>query len=326
MDNIEQLLVSLRDPSNPGYRRAVAHALTLAEQGGAAGEQLAQAVFPLGGHALTIGFTGALGSGKSTLVDQVAAEFRCRGKRVAIIAVDPSSPFSHGAILGDRIRMQRHSGDDGVFIRSMAGRGAAGGLAPRLLEAIAVFDAAAWDVVLVETVGVGQGDTLVASVVDLTAVVLVPGLGDEIQTMKSGLLEVADLFVLNKADLGVERLHTEVTSMLELSTSLHTDSAVVPVLRTIALTGEGVPLLVEAIDTQRVSQLASGQWQRRQQRQWRQRLSSRMREWLWEQQLAPFLAAEEETMDQLASAIARRSLAPELAMEQLRNLWRRREV
>ncbi len=213
-----------------GDRRAIARACSLLEAG--RGQGIAR---DLGGHtgkALLVGITGPPGAGKSTFTDQLIAVIRAEGKRVAVIAVDPSSMKTGGALLGDRIRMQRHHQDAGVFIRSMATRGEMGGLAPTTLALTTVFDAAGFDVVVVETVGVGQDEIEVARLAHVVAVLLVPGQGDEIQAIKSGIMEIADLFVINKSDqAGAEKLYQEIEA------EVHGEKAI---LKTVSTTGQGV--------------------------------------------------------------------------------------
>jgi LAO/AO transport system kinase len=190
-----------------------------------------------------VGVTGVPGGGKSTLVDQLIATIRAAGLRVAVIAVDPTSPFTGGAVLGDRVRMNRHAGDDGVFVRSMATRGHLGGLARTTGDAALVLDAAGFDVVLIETVGVGQDEVEVAQTADATVVVLVPGTGDDVQAMKAGIMEIADVFVANKADReGIDRLVQSIEAALSLQTATE-GGWTPPVLKTEATTGQGVPEL-----------------------------------------------------------------------------------
>jgi LAO/AO transport system kinase len=215
------------------------------ENGHPQARELMALAWPHLGRAMVVGLTGSPGAGKSTLTDQLARALRQEGKRVGILAVDPTSPFSGGAILGDRIRMNRIAADPGVFIRSMATRGALGGLARATQDAIDLLDAAGWDVILVETVGVGQDEVDVVSCVQTCCVVLVPGMGDEIQAIKAGIMEVADIFVINKADReGVEKVESEIEGMKSLSRAKPWDP---PVLRTVAGAGEGVPELLARI-------------------------------------------------------------------------------
>ncbi len=228
-----------------GQPRALGRAISWMENGHPGARELMAGLWPRLGRASVVGLTGAPGAGKSTLTDRLARAYRARGLRVGILAVDPTSPFSGGAILGDRIRMGRVAPDPGVFIRSMATRGALGGLARATQDAIDVLDAAGFDRILVETVGVGQDEVDVAACAHTCLVVLVPGLGDEIQAMKAGLMEVADAFVINKADReGVEQLERDLEAMKALDMPAGWDP---PVLRTVASTGEGVEGLVEAI-------------------------------------------------------------------------------
>ncbi len=230
-----------------GNPRATARAATLIEAQTSAGRHLAARLFPHTGRARVVGITGPPGAGKSTLTDQLTKHLRQSGKTVGIIAVDPSSPYTKGAILGDRIRMGDHYRDSGVFIRSMATRGRLGGVAVSTLELALLLDASGCDVVLIETVGVGQDEVDIARLADVTVVVLVPGFGDDVQAIKAGIMEVADVFALNKADLpGVERLQNEIRSMQSLT---HPSEPIAPLCRITATTGDGVYDLLAAIDT-----------------------------------------------------------------------------
>ena len=230
-----------------GDRRALARAISAVENSDAAGVALLKRVFPNSGRAQVVGITGSPGAGKSTLAEKLAADYRRLGLRVGIIAVDPTSPFSGGAILGDRIRMQSLAGDDGVYIRSMATRGQLGGLAPATQDVVTLLDAAGCDVVLIETVGVGQDEVEVARLADATVLLLVPGMGDDIQTFKAGVMEIADLFVINKADRGgAERVEQEVMAMLSIAP--RPEAWRPPILKTVATRGEGIPALRQALE------------------------------------------------------------------------------
>jgi LAO/AO transport system kinase len=230
-----------------GDSRAVARAISTVERGGADGLALSSRLFSLGGRALVVGVTGAAGTGKSTLVDRLITTVRARGSTVGVIAVDPSSPFSGGAVLGDRVRMSGHAGDPGVFIRSMATRGHLGGLATATAQAVAVLDAAGRDVVIVETVGVGQDEVEVFRLAAVTVLVLVPGTGDDVQAIKAGVMEIADVFVVNKADRpDADRVVDAVIASLALAPPA--DGAWrPPVVTTQATTGQGVDDLWDTI-------------------------------------------------------------------------------
>lgn len=245
-------------------RRAVSEAVTELERLSDCAPALLQALQPHLGHALVAGFTGPPGAGKSTLVNAVIRELRTAGKTVAVIAVDPSSPISGGAILGDRIRMTAALDDDGVFVRSLASRGYLGGLSPAAVRIIDAFDAAGFDLVLLETVGTGQNEIDVAEVADVRVVVSAPGLGDDIQAMKSGLLEIADILVVNKGDRpGAEQTMQQLIGALSIRATI---SDKIPVLKTTATLGEGVDRLIMEIGkvADRVS--ASGTQARRRRR------------------------------------------------------------
>jgi len=229
-----------------GDVRAISRAVSAIENRTGEAELLLKELFPYTGHACRVGVTGAPGTGKSTLVDKLAAHYRVEKKSVGIIAVDPSSPFTGGAILGDRIRMQGHAADEGIFIRSMATRGYLGGLAQATGDATLLLDAAGKDIILVETVGVGQGEIEIVRLADCTLVVLVPGMGDEVQNLKAGLMEIADIFVINKSDReGAGRFEEQLRAILQLVPER--DGWKPPIVRTVATEGQGVDDLTRQI-------------------------------------------------------------------------------
>ena len=239
----------LVDRARDGEPRAVARLISLVEQGSARLPEVAAALAPHTGHARVVGLTGAPGVGKSTSTNALVRAYRDQGKRVAVIAVDPSSPFSGGALLGDRVRMGDHATDQGVFIRSMATRGHLGGLSWATPQALRVLDAAGFDVILVETVGVGQSEVEVVALADTTVVLLAPGMGDGIQAAKAGILEIADVFVVNKADRdGADQTARDLKYMISLGRrDREGPSWRVPVVKTVAARMEGVDRVVEAI-------------------------------------------------------------------------------
>ncbi len=242
LSDIASLIARMRG----GERRAISSVITELERLSAAAPALLQGLQPYLGHALVVGFTGPPGAGKSTLVNAVIETLRAQGRTVGVIAVDPSSPISGGAILGDRIRMTSALDDDGVFVRSLASRGYLGGLSPAAVRIIDALDGAGFDIVLLETVGTGQSEIDVAEVADIRIVISAPGLGDDIQAMKSGLLEIADILVVNKGDRpGADQTMQQLMGALSIRATM---SAKVPVLKTSALNGDGVAALVASID------------------------------------------------------------------------------
>ncbi len=234
------------DRLRSGDPRALARAISTVENRAPGWSDLLKALFPHTGKARVIGLTGAPGSGKSTLVDQLAKHYRKANQTVGIIAVDPTSPYTGGAILGDRIRMQDHYSDPGIYIRSMATRGALGGLARATADAATVLDASGRDLIMIETVGVGQDEVDIVRLADVTIVILVPGMGDDVQTIKAGIMEIADIFVINKSDReGAERVEREIRALQSLAT--RHDKWTPPIVKTVASEGVGTAELAEAI-------------------------------------------------------------------------------
>lgn len=262
------------DAARAGDRRALARLLSSIERGDEDSHDLNRTVFGQVGGAYTVGLTGAPGAGKSTLTSAAVASARRRGERVAVLAIDPSSPFSGGALLGDRTRMNDHALDTGVFIRSMATRGHLGGLALATREAIRLLDAVGFPWVLVETVGVGQVEVEVAGAADTTVVVVNPGWGDAVQANKAGLMEIADVFVVNKADReGASQTVHDLESMLDLTRGSGADGWRPPVVATVGTTGEGADALWEAIGTHRDHLVATGELDRRREQRLREELA-----------------------------------------------------
>jgi len=304
---------SLLDRVLAGEARAIARAISLIENEDPAGQDLVPDLFGHTGRAYLVGVTGPPGAGKSTLVDGLIRELRAGGRTIGVLAVDPSSPFTGGAVLGDRVRMQSHTGDEGVFIRSMATRGHLGGLARATSDAVVVLDAAGRDVVLIETVGVGQDEVDIIRTADVSIVVLVPGTGDEVQALKAGIMEIADIFVVNKADReGADRLVAGVEATLALR-SYGPEEWRPPVVTTVATRGRGITELVDAIDRFRAHETS------RQSARRRARGEYRLRELVSERFLA-YLEGQVLGKDELAAVvdrIARRELDPYTAAGQL---------
>jgi LAO/AO transport system kinase len=266
---LDQLFQRILD----GDARALARAATAIENRKPAAEELLKQLFPHTGRASVIGITGAPGAGKSSLVDQFIRELRREQKQVAVVAVDPTSPYTGGAVLGDRVRMLSHHADPGVFIRSMATRGWLGGLAATTTDLTLLLDAAGKDVVLVETVGVGQDEVEIARLADVTVVVLVPGMGDDVQAIKAGIMEIADVFVINKSDQpGADRLQRELKAIQSLST--RADGWVPPIVHTVATDGQGIAQALAAVR----SFLEFGAGKRRAVANWNLRLREMLRD------------------------------------------------
>lgn len=297
-----------------GDTRSIARAISKVEDGNEGAANLMKEIFPHTGRGLIVGITGAPGAGKSSLVDKLALLYRGRNERVGIVAVDPSSPFSGGAILGDRIRMQGLGLDPGVFIRSMATRGNLGGLARATVDAVSILDAAGFSKVVVETVGVGQDEVEIVKAADVSVVVLVPGMGDDIQAIKAGIMEIGDIFVINKADReGVYTTEKELEALLSLST--REDGWHPPIIKTIATENKGIEELAAAIERYREFHFKSelGTDRRRAIARWR--ILELLRERLVARTLESNSASE--TLERLADEVATRQRDPYSAVEEL---------
>ena len=305
---------SLIDRITRGDSRAVARAISKVEDGAKDASDLMKEIFAHTGHGLVIGITGPPGAGKSSLVDKLALLYRQQGERVGIIAVDPSSPFSGGAILGDRIRMQTLGLDKGVFIRSMATRGNLGGLARSTVDAVAILDAAGYAKIIVETVGVGQDEVEIVKAADVSVVVLVPGMGDDIQAIKAGIMEIGDIFVINKADReGVYSTEKELEALLSLAA--RPDSWQPAIVKTVATESRGIDELAKAIDCFSKTQLKNEMGFDRRRAIARWRILKLLREQLLTQTLDRNSASE--TLDRLADEVASRRRDPYSAVEEI---------
>lgn len=297
-----------------GDVRAIARAITAIENHTPEAEEILGQLFPATGKAYLVGITGAPGTGKSSLVDRLAGFYRRRSLKVGVIAVDPSSPFTGGAILGDRIRMQGHATDDGMYIRSMATRGFLGGLARTTADVALLLDAAGKQQVLIETVGVGQDEVDIVQLADCTVVVLVPGLGDEVQAIKAGLMEIGDIFVLNKVDReGADRFELQLKAMLQIAPER--DGWRPPVVRTVATEGKGIEDLAAAIDKYRQHFASAGRGEAKHVARWKKRLLE-----LLESRLMDIVVGErlgEAGLESLAADVAARKKDPYAAVREV---------
>jgi LAO/AO transport system kinase len=297
-----------------GDVRAMSRAITAIENHQPEAEELLRLLFPYTGRAYLTGITGAPGTGKSTLADRLAAHYRKQQEQVGVIAVDPTSPYSGGAILGDRIRMQGHAADSGMFIRSMATRGFLGGLARATAEVALLLDAAGKRQVLIETVGVGQDEIDIVRLADCVLVLMVPGLGDDIQGMKAGLMEIGDIFVLNKADRqGADRLEQELLAMLSMV--MPRDGWNPPVVRTVATENKGIDTLAGMIGKFQKHFEASGERQRKHVEHWKKRLLELLESRLLEKVLGG--ADGQSLLEELASEVAQRKKDPFSAVKEI---------
>lgn len=310
MEIVERLLA--------GDRRAAARLMSLIEDDTSQSPKLLAALYPHTGRAYIVGVTGSPGTGKSTLVGELTKSIRAQGKKVGIVAVDPTSPLSGGALLGDRIRMQELSTDEGVFIRSMATRGSLGGLARATNDVVKVLDALGQDLIFIETVGAGQSEVEIARAAHTVVVVVAPGLGDEIQAIKAGLFEIADLFVVNKADReGAERAAATLKYLLDMNQA-DDKGWRPPILKTVAIRGEGVEALVDALQEHREYLEGSGQRKLKDRERGEEEVKHIVQEALWGQLLSHLKEGEWERM---MLAIANRELDPYTAAEELMESW-----
>lgn len=313
-ETVDPKVIQWAEQVRSGDVRAISRAMTEIENRSPNAESLLRQLFPHTGHAYCVGITGAPGTGKSTLVDRMAAHYRAAGQTVGVIAVDPSSPFTGGAILGDRIRMQGHASDGGVFIRSMATRGSLGGLSQATGDAALLLDAAGKKYVLIETVGVGQGEIEIARLADCTLVVLVPGMGDDVQNLKAGVMEIADIFVLNKSDReGAARFEQQLRAVLQLVPERNGWKP--PIILTTATEDKGIDELAEQIvrfrkhfrehENRRAKEIAL----------WKERLVNLLRERLVHRALDG--AAADGTLERLAGEVADRRRDPYSAASEI---------
>jgi LAO/AO transport system kinase len=304
---------SLVDLLRSGDARALARAISTVENRAAGWSELLKALFPHTGKARIIGLTGPPGAGKSTLVDQLAKHYRKEDLTVGIIAVDPTSPYTGGAILGDRIRMQDHFGDPGIYIRSMATRGSLGGLARATADAATVLDASGRDLVMIETVGVGQDEVDIVRLADVTIVILVPGMGDDVQTIKAGIMEIADIFVINKSDReGAERVEREIRALQSLAT--RHDRWTPPIVKTVASEGVGTGELAKAISDYEAFLKKENLEFTKNVENWQERLIEMLRDAMLEKARA---SIDDGTLQRYAAEIAEHKRDPYTLVEEI---------
>jgi LAO/AO transport system kinase len=302
------------DQIRAGDPRSLARAISIIEDNAPEALELLKALFPFTGKARVIGLTGAPGAGKSTLVDQLAREYRKQERKIGIIAVDPTSPYTGGAILGDRIRMQAHHADQGIFIRSMATRGFLGGLARTTADVASVLDASGKDNVLIETVGVGQDEIDIVRLADVTVVILVPGMGDDVQTIKAGIMEIADIFVINKSDReGADRVEREIRSMQSLA--MRKDNWTPPIVKTVATEAKGIPELAATIASYETFLQKQDLLLKRKISNWRERLVEMLRESLLERLLHERMKPDD--LARLATEVAEHKRDPYSLVEEI---------
>ncbi len=302
------------DQIRAGDPRSLARAISIIEDNAPEALELLKALFPFTGKARVIGLTGAPGAGKSTLVDQLAREYRKQERKIGIIAVDPTSPYTGGAILGDRIRMQAHHADQGIFIRSMATRGFLGGLARTTADVASVLDASGKDNVLIETVGVGQDEIDIVRLADVTVVILVPGMGDDVQTIKAGIMEIADIFVINKSDReGADRVEREIRAMQSLA--MRKDNWTPPIVKTVATEAKGIPELAATIASYETFLQKQDLLLKRKISNWRERLVEMLRESLLDRLLHERMQPDD--LGRLATEVAEHKRDPYSLVEEI---------
>jgi LAO/AO transport system kinase len=308
-EHIHSLVTELRE----GDARSLARAISIVENRSTGWLDLLKTAFNFTGKARAIGLTGAPGAGKSTLVDQLALHYRKHNHNVGVIAVDPTSPYSGGAILGDRIRMQRHFSDPKIYIRSMATRGSLGGLATATADVATVLDASGRDLIMIETVGVGQDEVDIVRLADVTVVILVPGMGDDVQSIKAGIMEIADIFVINKSDYaGAERVEREIKALQSLA--IRNDKWIPPIVNTVATEGKGIEALAAAIGQFEDHLKANNLLLQRQAHNWEARLIEMLRNSLLEKARARL---SDQTLAHYAAEIAEHKRDPYSTVEEI---------